>query len=149
MNQIAGDVTTLLIPTDIAPIIVPASAVAEVIPRASMHSIPMTKPWTLGFIVWRGLPVTVVSFEALVGGTPPIVEPARLVVFYPLSGCADEEFFAIATNHEPHSLIVGSDVAAAPMPYGVAPEFVAGTMQHDQQIVVIPNLESMKQAFCD
>lgn len=147
MAQVANDVTTLVISTDIAPIAVPAAAVAEVLPRAPMHAIPMTRPWTMGFIVWRGLPVTVISFEALVGGKSPVVEPSRLVVFYPLSGCGKEEFFAIAANHEPHSLIVGPEFSAAPMPYGVAPEFVAGALQHGQQIVVIPNLEAMKQAF--
>lgn len=147
MDNAASDVTTLLISTDIAPVVVPTSAVAEVIPRAPPQPVPMTRPWNLGFIVWRGLPVTVVSFEALVGGSPPIVEPARLVVFYPLSGCRNEEFFAIAANREPRSLIVDSDVAGAPMPYGVAPEFVAGALQHNQQIAVIPNFEAMKQAF--
>ena len=142
-----ADVSTLVISTDVVPIVVPAASVAEVLPGSEIRPIPATQPWCLGFIVWRGMPVPVISFEALVGGKLPVMKPSRLVVFYSLLGRSKDEFFAIAANHEPRSLLVGPDTVAAPMPYGVSPEFVAGALQHGQQIVVIPNFDVLNEVF--
>jgi len=147
MNNSVRDVTTVVISTDIVSLVVPAASVAEVLPRMSVQHIPATQPWCLGFVVWRGLPVSVVSFESLVGGGTPIIEPSRLVVFYPLNGRSKQEFFALATNHEPRSMQVDAETASAPMPYGVSPQYVAGALRYGQQIVVIPNFEAMRRAF--
>jgi len=147
MAQGANDLTALVIATEVAPIVVAAASVAEVLARVALLPVPGTYPWVLGFFVWRQQPVNVISFEAMAGGPVPVMEPSRIVVFYPLPGRGKEDYFAIATNREPRSLIVTNDTQGADLPAGLSSEFIAGAMQSGDQVIAIPDFTAMRKAF--
>src|SRR5688500_5074016 len=103
MARQAGDqIHALAIPTRAGSLLVPSATIAEVVNVSALTPLPLSPGWVMGAIGWRSLAVTVVSFEALLGGaaTAPVAG-SKVVVFYPLAGRPQTEFFAVLSSAEP------------------------------------------------
>ena len=91
-------------------LLIPSSAVAEVInmlevtPRAKMPA------WYLGEVSWRDLPVPLICFETLSSGTQ-VEEPVkpRILVLNAMSGIPDFHFLALRLNSIPSPLKAEAD----------------------------------------
>lgn len=140
---------TLEIPVRGLSLLLPSSAIAEVVSVAPLTPVPFAPPWLLGALGWRSLAVPVVSFEALMGARP--ADPAgaaKVVVFYPLPGRADWEFFGLISSAEPRPLAVdpAEAVAATSAELPESP-YVAAGLKQAGRLLAIPDLEAMRQAF--
>jgi chemosensory pili system protein ChpC len=139
---------SLEVPLDGITLLVPSAAVAEVINLQNMAPVPFSQPWLKGAIGWRTLAVPVISFEALLG-TPVRAAPVsgKLVIFYPLGGRKDWEFFAMFATGEPRPQVLdGSQPVAEASELPDSPYIAAG-LQVDGRLMLIPDLEALKKAF--
>jgi chemosensory pili system protein ChpC len=139
---------SLEVPLEGMTLLVPSAAVAEVINMQNMAAVPFSQPWLHGAIGWRTLAVPVISFEALLG-TKARAAPAsgKLVIFYPLGGRQNWEFFAMFATGEPRpQLLDGSQPVAEGSELPDSPYIAAG-LKVEGRVMLIPDFEQMKKAF--
>ena len=139
---------SLEVPLDGITLLLPSAAVAEVINLQDMAPVPFSQPWLNGAIGWRTLAVPVISFETLLGA-PATARPAigKIVVFYPLGGRQDWEFFAMFAASEPRPQVLdGSQPVAEGSELPDSPYIAAG-LKVDGRLILIPDLEALKKAF--
>ncbi|MEK7697324.1 MAG: chemotaxis protein CheW [Pseudomonadota bacterium] len=142
-------VHALEIPLRGATLLVPSANIAEVINAGDFTPVPLAPAWLLGAFAWRTLAVPVVSLEALMGGPVSAPSPAsKVVILYPLPGRRDWEFFAILTHAEPRPQTIdpAHAVAATGAELPDTPYIAAG-LKLGGRLLVIPDLEALKQAF--
>jgi chemotaxis signal transduction protein len=138
----------LAIPTRAGSILVPSATIAEVVNVTAIAPMPLAPAWVIGAVGWRSLAVTVVSFEALLGQAASAPASAsKAVVFYPLTGRPQTEFFAILSSSEPRPAAIDSSavsLGAADLPKS---PFVAAGLKLNGQSFWIPGFDELKKAF--
>ena len=139
---------SLEVPLDGLTLIVPSAAVAEVINPLTLAPVPFSQPWLKGVMGWRTLAVPVISFEALVGMPEPASPAAgKIVIFYPLNGRSDWEFYGMFATAEPrpqalnHSEPVATGSELPDLPY------IAAGLKVGGKLMLIPDLDEMKKVF--
>lgn len=139
---------SLEVPLDGITLLVPSAAVAEVINPLSMAPVPFSQPWLNGAIGWRTLAVPVISFETLLGAQATTRPAAgKIVIFYPLGGRKDWEFFGMFATGEPRPQVLdGSQPVAEGAELPDSPYIAAG-LKLDGRLMLIPDFEQLKKAF--
>lgn len=147
-RQNPNQIHALAIPTRAGALLVPSATIAEVVNVSTMVPLPLSPAWVLGVVGWRSLAVTVVSFEALLGQAAAAPAPAsKAIVFYPVAGRPQTEFYAILSSAEPRPQALDSSaVALTPNELPKTP-YVAAGLKLNGQSFWIPNLDELKQAF--
>jgi chemosensory pili system protein ChpC len=144
-RQRQDQIHALALPTRTGVLLVPSATIAEVVNVPSLSPLPLTPPWVIGTIGWRSLAVPVISFEGIMGGTPAAPSAtSKAVVFYPLGGRSQWEFFAVLSATEPRPQSV--DGSAIAMDRGELPNspYVAAGLKFNGQPMWIPNLDELK-----
>lgn len=139
----------LEIPLSRLPLLVPSATIAEVVSMTALSSLPCSPPWVLGVLGWRNQAVPVISFEALLAGTSPQRGTRdKVVVFYPLPGRSDTEFFGVVSMREPqpHLIVEGNEIVAS-QAGAVESPYVAATVKLGLATLLIPDFEALKTAF--
>lgn len=147
MNQIAAaqgplptDVPSLMMPLQGRPLLVPNLAVAEIVPFNA--PVPTTgKPsWFLGYIMWRGVKVPVISLVQLRGDDDEMPPEARIAVFNGLAGALP--FYGVVTHGIPRLVRVRpQDMEPTEGMYTPVDEaFVAV----NGELAIIPNLTQLE-----
>jgi chemosensory pili system protein ChpC len=139
---------SLEVPLQGVALIVPSASVAEVINPINMTPIPFSEPWLKGVIGWRTLAVPVVSLEVLLGaGAPVNIATGKIVIFYPMNGRKDWEFYALLAVAEPRPQVLdGSQPAVAQSELLESPYIAAG-LKLDERPMFVPDLEALKKTF--
>lgn len=139
---------TLELPLQNIPLLIPSAVVAEVINPPLLTPVPFGQPWLRGVVGWRTLVVPVVSFETLMGvDAPERGTESKIVIFYPMSGRRDWEFYGLLVASEPRpQALDGSQPAAGQAELPDTPYIAAGIKIGDK-VLAIPDLEAMKKAF--
>ena len=145
----ANQIHVLDFPIGQMSLVVPIANTAEVINYSEMAPIPCSQGWLLGAIGWRRRAVPVISFELMLGMAPPVPSSrAKIVVFNPLNGRMDWEFFGILAISEPHPriidraavIVVGNkDIPTSP--------YIASGIRLENRLGLIPNIQVLRQAF--
>jgi hypothetical protein len=95
-------VHTLLIPTTTYSILIPSANIAEVITVSNLSPLPAGPDYCAGLAAWRNRAIPVISMEVLAGmAYAPPGPRSKYVVFFPLPGCHESQFFAIQSLSEP------------------------------------------------
>ena len=138
----------LEIPLDGMTLLVASAAVAEVIKPQNMAPIPFGQSWLNGALGWRTLTVPVISFESLLGA-PATARPAtgKIVIFYPLSGRKDWEFFAMFATSEPRPQVLDGSQPVAENSELLDSPYIAAGLKMDDRLMLIPDFEALKKAF--
>jgi len=123
---------------------------AEVINVPTISRIPFSQPWVIGVAGWRRRAVSVVSWEMLLGAreAPPVFNRSKLIVFHPLQGRKQWEFFALiaSSDPQPHMVdntggLMSSAATSAESP------FIGATTLIGKQEIVIPNMGELARTF--
>jgi chemotaxis signal transduction protein len=140
---------SLEIPLHEIALLVPSAAIAEVANPTELYPVPGSPPWVLGVMGWRTQPVPVISFEGLLGRTaPPAAEGSKIVIFYPLSGPRDWEFYGILSRSEPRPQQVTSDTIETEDPARLPDSpFVAAGVRVKGRVLFIPDFDALRDAF--
>lgn len=130
-------------------LLVPSAAVAEVANPAPLAPVPRAPEWLMGVMGWRAQPVPVVSFEALAGR--PVAElssKSRIIVFYPLTGPRDWEFYGLPSTIEPRPQSV-SAAAMVPEDSGRLPDtpLIAAGVRIKGRLMLIPDFDALRAVF--
>lgn len=114
MGTAQSIVASQLIPLYGEQILLPNTAVAEIIDYTKAEPLPTSiknaPDWLIGMLMWRGVPVPLLSFEAILGGK--IAEPgprARIAVINAIGGKGKTPFFALATQGIPRLVNVNKE----------------------------------------
>lgn len=137
------------IPTDRLPLLVPSATIAEVINVGELSPLPLAPPWILGVTGWRTKAVVVVSFEALLAGTVSAPGPrSKIIVFYPLPGTKEGDFFAVLSARDPQPHVIDSNSDLIPSAAGaVESDYVAATVKLREKTLLIPDMGGLKAVF--
>ncbi len=137
------------IPTDRLPLLVPSATIAEVINVGELSPLPLAPPWVLGVTGWRTKAVVVVSCEALLACTITTPGPrAKIIVFYPLPGANDGDFFGVLSSRYPQPHVIDSNSDLVPNAAGaVESDYVAATVKLREKTLLIPDMGALKTVF--
>lgn len=139
---------SLEIPLEGAILLVPSAAVAEVINPITMAPVPFSQPWLKGAIGWRTLAVPVISFEMLLGAVAPAKPAAsKIVIFYPLSGQKDWQFYAMFASAEPRPQTLDGSQAVVENSELPDSPYIAAGLKVDGKLMLIPDMEELRKVF--
>ncbi len=138
--------TALLIPLADRQLLLPNTAVAELIayrPPITSDGMP---DWFLGQIAWRDLSLPLLSFELASGGSQPPREDVRVAVLNAIGGRPLLKFIALLVQGIPHAQKVSSDLPRADL--ALAP-LELDAVQPGEQVARIPDLLALEQLLAD
>lgn len=150
MSRPAQDrIHTVEIPIAGMSLLVPSASIAEVTTVSPLTRVPFGASWLLGAVAWRQQALPVISFEALIGfSTSEIGASSKIVVFYPLTGRREWEFFGLLTVAEPRPHAIDAVTAAAAEADELpATPLIASGLRLAGRIMTIPDTEALKHAF--
>lgn len=151
MQQSAPErIHALELPLTTVSLLIPSASTAEVVNLSGLTAVPFGAPWLLGVMGWRTLAVPVISFELLMGARPRQAPSAtsKAVIFFPLPGRKEWEFFGILAAAEPRPQTVIASLAI-PVEAGELPDspYVASGLRVEGKALVIPDMEALRKAF--
>ncbi|MGS2722820.1 chemotaxis protein CheW [Porticoccus sp. GXU_MW_L64] len=145
-QQLASFVDSLLLPIAATTLLLPVSAVSEVLDDIPLQRADDLPAWLYGTVQWREHSLQVICYEALVGAEKPaITEQSRLAVLKAADENSEFEFYGLVTQGYPRSARVTptSDFRAQ----GNEPD-EQGVLMYatlDDQAVIMPDLAEMEQ----
>jgi chemosensory pili system protein ChpC len=149
MSSVQAAVASQLIPLKGEHLLLPNTAVAEIIGHTKAEPLPGSlknaPDWLIGMLTWRGVSVPLLSLEALMGGT--IADPgprARIAVINAIGGKSKTPFFAIATQGIPRLVNVNKERIT---PVDDSQQNTTGVHCHvvvDGEAAFIPNIEEIE-----
>jgi chemosensory pili system protein ChpC len=147
MSDALQEVYSLLIPISGAKLIVPRTAVAEVMGYMPPSNRPRNVPsWFLGMVRWGEHEVPLVSFEAACGhGVPDSSSRSRITYFHALKGELNPPVLALLTQGYPY-LVRVTDGVLSSLPESDLPED-APALAHFRMAnerPIIPDLEDIE-----
>lgn len=140
-------VTSLLVPMQGRPWLIPNILVAEVIglrhPDRSGTSGPN---WLLGWLNWRELEIPLISFEAMnEAGQPQIGQEARIVILNTITG--KNRFYAMVIQGIPRTVKVeDDDLVEEPVDTGPVED---KSVQVGGDLAVLPDLDAIEQRVAE
>lgn len=146
-QQLASFVDSLLIPISGATLLLPVSALSEVLDEIHLQAAAGSAPdWQCGAVQWRDQQVSVLCYEPLLGAEQPAIdEQSRLAVLKAADEQSDFEFYGIVTRGYPRSVRITptSDFRLQgnqPQESGV---LIYATL--DDQAVIMPDLSDIER----
>jgi len=139
-------VTSLLVPMQGRPWLIPNILVAEVIGLRQPQQSTGGPDWLLGWLNWRDVLVPLISFETMNdAGQPQIGEGARIVVLNTITG--RNSFYAMVIQGIPRTVKVESDdLVEEPVDTGPVE---AVSVQVGGDLAVMPDLDAIEEAVAD
>lgn len=148
MTERIEDVYSLLVPISGGKLIVPRSAVREVMGYSLPHGRPDNAPeWFMGMVRWERQSVPLVCFEAACGrGIPESSSRTRITYFHALKGWLNPPVIAIMTQGYPYLVRVTEGVVKA----GSRPDMperapVVTQIHMANERPLVPDLESIEE----
>jgi chemosensory pili system protein ChpC len=145
---VSEDIYSLLIPLEKERLVVPRSAVAEVIRYAPPTGADDDNSWYRGKVIWNNVDIPLVSIERLAGMAAPMpADKTRIVVFESLSGKEAMPYGVLAEGF-PKMVRVSREVMELDRSYN-APEgsAIICRVQMLQEQALIPDLELIEQSL--
>jgi len=147
-EQHIDDVYSLLVPISGAKLIIPRTAVSEVMGYSPPHNRPAAAPeWFMGMVRWERTEVPLVCFEAACGrGIPETSSRTRITYFHALKGWLNPPIIAIMTQGYPYLVRVTEGVLG-PGPKPDVPEHapVITQIRMANERPLVPDLESLEE----
>ena len=95
-------VKCLLLPMKTSNVVVPNSAIAEIVSVENVLPVNDAPPWMLGYLSWRRRSVPLLSFDAVQKGEPDFLTPrSKIAVLYSISDDATFPYMAMLMQQAP------------------------------------------------
>ncbi len=146
MHELPRDVRGVMIPVTNGRMLLPNATVAEVITYAEPEPIPLSPPWLLGRLSWRGWRLPLFSFSMLSGiADEEGTAIARVAILKALQGHPRLPFLGLLTQGFPRLTTISADLLipsgdGSPLPQGVREQ----VMVRDDQ-AYIPDLAAIEE----
>lgn len=103
MAETVDDLYCLLLPVTDTRLLLPNTAVAEVVGYSSVRSVDSGPPWLVGDVSWEERRVPLLSYEAACGDQPPEPSPrSRVALCYNIGERLDQDYLGVVTQGHPH-----------------------------------------------
>ncbi len=104
----------LIVPMRQQNLVLPQSALVEVLPMPELKPLPVRESWIAGLLEWRGKEIPLVSIERYCGWSGmDQIKARRVAVLHGVAGIEGLEYFAIEVQGIPHPIRLGeSDIVA-------------------------------------
>lgn len=138
-------VYALLIPLEGYTLLLPNTAVAEVLNYSPPDAALAAPEWLLGMLLWRERRIPMISFEAACGMRPAAATgQSRIVVLNTLNGNAELPYIAVLTQGIPQLRALGEE--SVEREEGEASASVACRVRLDgQDLALIPDLDELER----
>lgn len=147
VDQAASQLTGLLLTLNDRLLLLPNTAVAELVPYRNVQAAQNSPAWLLGQIPWRDLSLPLLSFEAASSDAAVSTDSARVVIINALGGRAKFRFFALVIQGIPRSVRIDPSLARVSQEPLLPLELDAVSL--DGEIAKIPDLAGLEQKLAD
>lgn len=140
----APQLKCLVLPVQGTPVIVPNSAVAEIITQQDIAPSEDTPDWFLGTGAWRGTEIPLIAFDRLCGERQDVPEASgRFVVLFGIEGEGAPPFYGIRIDALPRSESVdGERLQPAPGPPHPS-DYVAARAALGERQCLVPDFDAL------
>ena len=141
-----SDIPSLIIPVAHRKILLPTVSVAEMLPfvKPQLRQTDLA-PWFLGNVMWRGVPVPMVSYELINGEQPLPVNPASQMAIINSTGVsAALPFLCFPTQGIPRLSRVSSTMIKEYNDASVKP-YDQMNVTVDDEVVAIPDVSQLEK----
>lgn len=150
MAETRLSVRSQIIPIGGGHLVLPNTAVAEVIVYSEAVPIAEGPEWLLGLLSWRERDVPLLSFEVMCGQPkPPVPVRAKIVVLNALGGNPDLNFFALLVQGVPQLASIDESRIAAMDYTPEADAVILSRVVVDGETAFIPDLDAIEKRLLD
>ncbi|MCW8957144.1 MAG: chemotaxis protein CheW [Gammaproteobacteria bacterium] len=140
----------VLLTTNVDKLVLPNSAIAEIVPVRNLINVANKPGWLLGYLDWRGQSIPLVSFELIGGIRMPSLasQDVKAAVIYTVSDDRKFNFMAFLVQGAPQAVnIVPTDIISDSLP-SEHPAIAQRVLVKGQQASVI-NMEQLETIIKD
>lgn len=147
VDQTASPLTGLLLTLSDRLLVLPNTAIAELVAYRQVQATENSPNWLLGQIRWRDLNLPLLSFEAASNDAAVVTERARVVIVNAIGGRPKFRFFALLIQGIPRSVRIETDLLSEQSEMLLPLELDAVII--DGEIAKIPDLAALEQKLAD
>ena len=143
MNNMPTSVRCMLLPLTSLNLLIPNSAVAEIIGYSMPRRLSDTSPWFAGVVLWRGVYVPVVEVEQLCSlGSAEVGPRTRIAIIYNPEKDPELSYLGIHMQDIPRAYLAEADSMVAGSDDGLHPCLL--TRVDDEELArVIPDFDKI------
>ena len=143
MTSNTGSVRCMLLPLSSINLLIPNSAVAEIIGYSLPRAIPDSSEWFPGVVLWRGVYVPVVSLDEMSSTGVAVVGPrSRIAIIYNPEKDAELPYLGIHIQDIPRAYLAEVEKMESASDEGLSQYFLSD-VDEENLARVIPNLDSI------
>ena len=146
-EQTVAQITGLLLTLSDRLLLVPNTAVAELVAYRNVQPAENSPNWLLGQIAWRDLSLPLLALEAVENDTPVDLDSARVVIINAIGGRPKFRFFALLIKGIPRSVRIDDSLQRLSDEPLQALEL--GVVSIDGEVAKIPDLAGLEQKLAD
>ena len=147
IDQTATQLTGLLLTLSDRLLVLPNTAVAELVAYRNVQAAENSPNWLLGQISWRDLNLPLLSFETASNDAAVITERARVVIVNAIGGRPKFRFFALLIQGIPRSVRIEANLLSEQDETLLPLELDA--VRIAVEIAKIPDLIALEQKLAD
>ena len=147
MSDVQTSVRCMLLPLDSLNLLVPNSAVAEIIGYSAPRELSGSSGWFQGVVLWRGVYVPVVSVEEMCAVGQSQVRPrARIAIIYNPEKDPDLPYLGIHIQDIPRAYLAEAETTISGGDEGLS-EYLITRVDEEEQARAIPDLDKIIAAL--
>ena len=146
-GQAVTQITGLLLTLSDRLLLLPNTAIAELVAYRNVQPAVNSPTWLLGQITWRDLSLPLLSFEAASSQTSATLDNARVVIINAIGGRPKFRFFALLIKGIPRSIRI--DMSLQRLPDEALQPLELDVVSIDGEIAKIPDLVALEQKLAD
>ncbi|ADJ27091.1 CheW protein [Nitrosococcus watsonii C-113] len=145
--QSSNQIPSILLPLQEQILLLPRTAIAEIIPYIEPKPLPNAPYWLCGTVHWREQILLLVSFEALQRKPiPPLSNHAHIVILNTVRRHSSRKFYALIIQNIPQLILAhGNNLSA--FPHAPSSPFLHCRAEINQLPALIPNLEYLEETL--
>lgn len=133
----------MLLPLSSINLLIPNSAVAEIIGYSTPRALPDCSEWFPGVVMWRGVYIPVVSLEEMCSLDQPMVGPrSRVAIIYNPEKDSELPYLGIHIQDIPRAYLAEAEKLESGSDDGLN-RYLQSNVDEQQFARVIPNLDSI------
>jgi chemosensory pili system protein ChpC len=144
----AKSLHALRLPLNGKSLVVPHSAIVEIVKYQKVEPLLGSKPYVIGSFTWRNIKLPLFSFEILIGSHSKISKDVHVAVFNRLhhdkntASTTNENFFAILLQNLPHPVVLTPDLERVNHFLG---DYELDYVLIEGQEAIIPNIQAISE----
>ena len=141
MSNQATSVRCMLLPLTSLNLLIPNSAVAEIIGYSSPRRLPDSSEWFAGVVLWRGVYIPVVAVEQMCGISTPQVGPrTRIAIIYNPEKDPELPYLGIHMQDIPRAYLAEAETMESGSDENLGP-YLLSRVDDEQLKRAIPDLD--------